>query len=369
MKDEERQTWSRHYDMLQWAVITIVSAGVGTLVAASFSPGNQLWPEISGLALTILGVLYVASFRTFRGHLHQTIEDRQLRAFLNNPGRTKLFRQWDLFVGSFLIVDILFVYRLTNKCYYPCAVGWILFLAMTLILGAIWARGRGSTETKTDNVNMLACPPAADPQRHSEVEKMTKPRPIDDKYLTEYSATHDAYLHYDTFSWQVGAVLVAAVFVFLGFLLQPDVKDTLLFVAGSTIVAFLMSAWILYAGHNRQIYLQKLDRIHQLEAYLGFQQHLRWIRSESESGPCRYFGPSGHSLNVFVYAVSCVSAPLIGWVKLGFSPWFAMPVCICLAVLLSLWINDRRLGNRQKNLKATKPALNLSEPSSAPDSE
>ena len=198
---------------------------------------------------------------------------------------------------------------------------------------------------------------------------MTTTHKIEDRYLTEYSTTHDAYLHYDTFSWQVGAVLVAAVFVFLGFLLQPDVTDPRLFAAGSSLVSVLMSAWILYADHNRQIYLQKLDRIHQLEIYLGFQQHLRWIGSKSESGPCRYFGPSGHSLNVLVYAVSCVSAPLIGWVKLGFFPWFISPLCVCLAVLLILLVNHLRLQKHRDNLKAKKPQLNLSEPSSAPDSE
>ena len=74
---------------------------------------------------------------------------------------------------------------------------------------------------------------------------MTTTRKIEDRYLTEYSTTHDAYLHYDTFSWQVGTVLVAAVFVFLGFLLQPDVTDPRLFAAGSILVSILMSAWIL----------------------------------------------------------------------------------------------------------------------------
>ena len=192
---------------------------------------------------------------------------------------------------------------------------------------------------------------------------MTQPSKIEVKYYTEYSATHDAYLHYDTFSWQVGAVLVAGVFVFLGFLLQLNVTDVKLFVAGSTIVTILMSAWILYADHNRQIYLQKLDRIHQLELHLGFQQHLRWIGTKSDPGPCRYFGPSGHSLNVLIYAVSCLSPTLIGWVKLGLSPWFALPVSICLAVLLVLFVNSRRLGDLRESLKTKKPKLKTSEPS------
>jgi hypothetical protein len=198
---------------------------------------------------------------------------------------------------------------------------------------------------------------------------MTQSRQIDCKYLTEYSATQDAYLHYDTFSWQVGAVLVAGVFVFLGFLLQLGKDEQALFAAGSTIVAVLMSAWILYDDHNRQIYIQKLDRIHQLEAYLGFQQHLRWIPNKCKSGPCRSFGPSGHLLNVVVYTVSCISAPLIGWVKMDLWSLFYLPGGICLAVWLILLRNHYRIEEKRENLKTEKPELNLSEPSSSPDPE
>lgn len=150
MNDQERQEWSQHYDKLQWAVITITSAGIGTLVAASFNTANnELWPEISGLALTILGGAYVASFRTFRTRLHQAICDKQLSDFLSHPGNAKWFTQWNLFIASFLVVDIVFLYRLTQKGLYPCIVGWILFLAMIFILGVI--RWKGVQEEKANN--------------------------------------------------------------------------------------------------------------------------------------------------------------------------------------------------------------------------
>lgn len=168
MKDQDRQEWSRHYDKLQWAVITITSAGIGTLVAASFNTANkyQLWPEISGLALSILGAAYVASFRAFRSRLHQGIYDEELRCFLSHPGNVmgnvkwfaKLFAQWNLFMGSFLAVDIVFLCRLTQKGTHPC-ISCILSVAMTLILCLIWWKGvkrekanyaTDSTQPKTD---------------------------------------------------------------------------------------------------------------------------------------------------------------------------------------------------------------------------
>ena len=126
--------------MLQWAVVTIVSAGAGALVATSFGTKN-IWPDISGLALTVLGLSYVASFRNFRAHLHRQMEDEQLRTFLANPGHTKYFNQWHLFVGSFFAIDTVFIIRLTDKAGYPCPVGWIIFLSMVLLVGAIWRTG------------------------------------------------------------------------------------------------------------------------------------------------------------------------------------------------------------------------------------
>jgi hypothetical protein len=164
MNDQARQEWSQHYDKLQWTVITITTAGLGALIAASFNTANkcQLWPEISGLLLSILGTAYVASFRVFRNRLHQAIVNKELRDFLDDPGDLKgnvkwfaklpaeFFAQWNLFIGSFLAVDILFLYRLTRKGFYPCIVGWILFLSMMLILRFIeWKGASGGRDCRS----------------------------------------------------------------------------------------------------------------------------------------------------------------------------------------------------------------------------
>jgi len=44
-----------------------------------------------------------------------------------------------------------------------------------------------------------------------------------------------------------------------------------------------MSIWLLYSSHNRQIYLFKLHRIHELEKQLGMLQHLRF-RKDFKNG-------------------------------------------------------------------------------------
>lgn len=133
VNDKERQEWSRHYDNLQWAVVTIVSAGAGALFVTSFgSDGkNHIWPDVSGLALTVIGLVYVASFRRFRANLHGQMENEQLRDFLANPGQT-WFSQWLFFAGTFFALDIAFIYRIAQKTTCP-SYGWFISLLLFLL--------------------------------------------------------------------------------------------------------------------------------------------------------------------------------------------------------------------------------------------
>jgi hypothetical protein len=75
-------------------------------------------------------------------------------------------------------------------------------------------------------------------------------KPNVESLLAEYAAANDAYMHYDNFSWQVGAVLIAGAFVFWGFLIDRNVEPVP-FVVGSVLVAILMSLWMMYSSHNR----------------------------------------------------------------------------------------------------------------------
>jgi hypothetical protein len=51
------------------------------------------------------------------------------------------------------------------------------------------------------------------PLDQSFVDKENIASPHTAALLAEYSATNDAYMHYDNFNWQVGSVLVAGSFV------------------------------------------------------------------------------------------------------------------------------------------------------------
>ncbi len=145
--------------------------------------------------------------------------------------------------------------------------------------------------------------------------------------LTEYTAAQDAYLHYDGYSWQVGAVLIAGTFVFWGFLLSPTV-DPALAVTGTCFVSLLMSFWYLYTHHCRQIYHMKLHRIHQIEERLNMEQHLGWTNKiTGTDGKPRYrtYGPHGNALDLLIYLVTSIGSLFIACFKVASYFGFQLP--------------------------------------------
>jgi hypothetical protein len=184
--------------------------------------------------------------------------------------------------------------------------------------------------------------------------KDTAPMPssaIDKESLrTEYTATQDAYLHYDSFSWQVGSILIAGAFVFWGFLLDKNVEPSLIG-TGACLISLLMSAWFMYTHHCRQIYLAKLHRIYQIEELLGMEQHRRWMYDGDKKPLYQTFGPHGYQLDQSIYLLTALGALAIGLAKFGLNPWLALPLPVVAFTLLIVRRNERRvkeyLGNKE----------------------
>jgi len=192
-----------------------------------------------------------------------------------------------------------------------------------------------TTENTPDGQQSLRVDPG--PQRERAVDN--------DVLIAEYQAAQDCYLHYDNFPWQVGTLLVAGVFVFWGLLLsQTENADLLLVGLASFLVSILMSLWLLYVAHARQIYLAKLDRIQEIERILGMEQHRRFVKGESAQKHYRIFGVMGHRLNVGIYFIACLGGPLLGCVQSGYSPWL-IPAAL-LPFAISAWrvVNDHRFS-------------------------
>ena len=157
--------------------------------------------------------------------------------------------------------------------------------------------------------------------------------------VAEYQATQDAYLHYDSFRWQAGSLLVAGAFVFLGFLAAGDASVAVYAVA-SVVAAVVMTIWILFAHHHRQLYLLKIDRLLELETEIGAEQHRRFNR---HAGTAKYYkarGPAGHTLDLAVYLFSSLSAPALAVAKDRASLWLTLAALIPLAGLLYVRRNE-----------------------------
>jgi hypothetical protein len=150
--DADRQEWSRHYDTLHWGVIGLGTAGVSALFAVSFSvdDGHVLWPELGGLWVLVVTMFFVASFRTFRARLHESINNAALRAFLKNPSGSARPHQWDLFAGTFVLAALIFTFQAVIKAERPYG-PLVLGVVAISVLAKLW-RGDSRHYRRDDRI-------------------------------------------------------------------------------------------------------------------------------------------------------------------------------------------------------------------------
>lgn len=158
--------------------------------------------------------------------------------------------------------------------------------------------------------------------------------------IAEYQAAQDTYLHYDAFRWQAGSILIAGVFVLWGFLITANFDATTWarsYGIAALAVSALMSVWLLFAQHYRNIYRFKLHRIWELERKLGFEQHLRFVQRD---GPARYIvrGPRGHYLDWSMFGVASIGTLVLGVLRnpFPFSVWLLVPLPVIVVPLI--WV-------------------------------
>ena len=168
--------------------------------------------------------------------------------------------------------------------------------------------------------------------------------------ISEYEATQASYLHYDSFRWQAGSLLIAGVFVFWGLLISTSPPATPKIVGlASILVSVLMTIWVLFAHHYRQIYLCKLHRIHELEKDLSFEQHRRFLSDGVDGRRYRVFGPKGHHLDLAIYICSSLGGSFVGLMQSGYDLWFMAPLPLVAFVVLYVIVNEHRITSFLKN--------------------
>lgn len=175
----------------------------------------------------------------------------------------------------------------------------------------------------------------------------TLKKPSDATLQTEYNAAQIDYLHNDNFPWQIGTILVAGTFILWGILIENPASEMNLRIFGvaSLLVTILLSAWIIFYHHYRQAMLYKLDRLQEIERELGMDSHLRWVFQGQTKPKYKNFGPSGHAIAIFVYCITALGAPLIGFLKNDFrvSLWFVCPLVVVVITIGVFWCIEKRL--------------------------
>jgi hypothetical protein len=171
--------------------------------------------------------------------------------------------------------------------------------------------------------------------------------PSEQTLLAEYAGANAVYLQYDGFRWQAGSFLIAGVFVYWGFLIQTPAPAALVG-ASSLLVAALMSCWILFANHYRQLYLQKLHRLQEIELLLGMEQHLRFTDAAPSGIRYRSRGLRGHNIDLVVYVLTAAGGSMLAWVRNGFSVWDLGVIPLAAGVIWHVLRNERILAEGRR---------------------
>lgn len=163
---------------------------------------------------------------------------------------------------------------------------------------------------------------------------MSDVEPSLDSLRAEYELAHAGVLHYDSFRWSAGSMLIAGVFLFWGVVFTNDSSENL-FAPASVVVALIMTIWLLYANHYRQLYLFKLHRIQEVEALLGVWANRRFVE-----GPIyRPVGIRGHNLDVALYILVSCSGAVFGFIRQGIQIWQALPFLV-MAVAVTIVVRQ-----------------------------
>ena len=179
---------------------------------------------------------------------------------------------------------------------------------------------------------------------------METPTPDKKTMLVEYSAAQMDYIHNDKFPWNIGTILVAGAFIFWGIIIgSPDEKmDLKVLGVASSLVSLLLSTWIFFFHHYRQTAIFKLDRMYEIEKELNMESHIRWYRRGGKIPRYKNFGPSGHTMALFVYAFTSLGAVIIGFFKnnLQLSLWLLPPVILTVLSIIIVMCQEKRLNDR-----------------------
>ena len=162
--------------------------------------------------------------------------------------------------------------------------------------------------------------------------------------LAEYQAAHNSFHHYDNFRWQSGSMLIASSLVIWGFLISNSVGVKSIGIT-SIFITLILSAWIFYAHHYRQLYMSKLYRIHEIEKELSMALNIRHGFLGITEKHYYIFGPKGHNIDRFIFVIISLFGPILTLFEKGFSFWLCASLPVVLIAIALVSINESKMMN------------------------
>lgn len=158
-----------------------------------------------------------------------------------------------------------------------------------------------------------------------------------DVLLAEYQAAHDSFHHFDSFRWQSGSLLIAGSLVIWGFLFSnASVKPGAISIT-SIFISLIISAWLFYANHYRQLYMAKQFRIHQIEKELGMDLNVGHGLLGITTGKIKIHGSKGHNIDAFVFVIISLFGPVVAVFIHGFYLKLCAPIIVIIPVLKRIY--------------------------------
>ncbi len=161
--------------------------------------------------------------------------------------------------------------------------------------------------------------------------------------IDEYKATQEFVIHYERLIWYIGSILNAGVFVLAGLVFNDgEILHFIIVWIVSVIVSFI---WYQIACRFRDINVQKLVRLHDLEGVLGFRQSLD-VRDYDENNQENL---TAHDLTIITSILIPVAIFLFlvvkllqNWVGFEINNWKMVTaffiVATALVVTLTCWL-------------------------------
>ena len=104
----------------------------------------------------------------------------------------------------------------------------------------------------------------------------------------EYQMAQEMLRHYDTLNWQIGSILIAAVIIMTGFVLNADIFKIVnesrtvcyaIIIGFPAFSLFILVVWMLWFRRHRDLYNFRNEVLYRLETQLGMYHFLRVVEA------------------------------------------------------------------------------------------